>query len=67
MTFDLDILRACGPLPYGSQELKLTFTGQGHGDQLIALGDRTDWDCWSTLGTAYSAYTALVQSQMPFV
>jgi len=39
--------------------LKLKVTGQGHRGQLIALGDRTDWDCWSAFGPAYSAYTAL--------
>jgi len=53
LTFGLDLLHVCG-----SQGLKLTVTGQGQRVQLIALGDRTDWDYWSTLGPAYSAYTA---------
>jgi len=33
--------------------------GQGHRGQLIALGDITEWDCWSIFGPAYAAYTAL--------
>jgi len=30
-----------------SRELKLKIINQGHQGQLTALGDRTDWDCWS--------------------
>jgi len=51
LTFDLDLLHVCVGHCHGWQGLKLKVTGQGHRGQLIGIDDRTDWDCWSTLGS----------------